>query len=177
MREKVPALGEIAGVFAAASFIVYSWTMYESFWKVPSWLFFLEWGEIVSLYSYAFLVNFLESVALLGFALTFSVILPRSWWKDAFVARGAALTVVVVASAQLHLSRYPAFDRDAFLEGQLVWWFHTLWIAALLVWAAGRIRWVRNLLESIADRLTVFLYVFLPLTAVGAVIVAVRILG
>jgi hypothetical protein len=175
LRERLPARRDLLSVFATAAFIVYTWTMCVSFWKLPSWLFFLETGEILSIYSYAFLVNFVESVLLLSAALVPCIFLPRVWWRDIFVARGAILVVAILGTVQLNLSRYPTLDlRDLFIESQLVWWFHALWLTVLITWMAGRVERLKKGLENVADQLSVFLYVYIPLTVVGLIIVIVR---
>ena len=177
LQERLPTRSELLGVFAATVLIVYTWTIYVSFWKLPSWLFFLNVGEILSIYSYAFLLNFLECLMLLCASLVIGLVLPRRIWSEAFVARGLVLVVILLGSAQLHLAQYPTLDLlDAFIESQMRWWFHTFWIAALVAWIAGRVGWIKQGLEQMADRFSVFLYVYLPLTIMGLIVVIVRII-
>lgn len=157
-------------------FLVYTWTLYSSFWKLPSWLFFLRIGEILSIYAYAFVVNFLESLLLLFIAFLPTLLLPRSWWADTFIAKGLVLIFVILGSAALHLSLYPTPDtRPEFVSGQFTWWIVTLLFAIILTWAAGSVKWIRSGLEAVADRFVVFLYIYLPLTALAFLIVIVRI--
>jgi hypothetical protein len=88
------------------------------------------------------------------------------------------LVVIVFASAQLHLAQYRSLDlRDDFLASQLTWWLHTLWIAALVTWLGGRIDWLKSGFEKLADRLSVFLYIYLPLTILGLFVVIARTIG
>jgi hypothetical protein len=156
--------------------LVYTWTLYTSFWKLPSWLFFLQVGEILSIYAYAFVVNFLESIVLLLSVLLPAMVLPRSWWTDSFVSRGLALILIILGSAALHMSLYRTPDtRPIFVSGQLMWWLVTVLIAVVLTWAAGRVKWIRGGLETIADRFLVFLYIYLPLTVLALVVVIARI--
>ncbi|HEY3476049.1 MAG TPA: hypothetical protein VGK56_15660, partial [Anaerolineales bacterium] len=109
-------------VFAVAMFLVYTWTLYTSFWKLPSWLFFLEMGEIISIYAYAFVLNLLESLLLLLIALVPAVLLPRRWWTEAFIPKGFALILIVLVSALLHMSRYRTPDtRAIFINSQFLW--------------------------------------------------------
>jgi hypothetical protein len=156
-------------------FLVYTWTVFTSFWKMPSWLFFLQLGEIVSIYAYAFVVNFVESILLLVAVLLPGLILPDRWWKDVVVPRGLVLILVILGSAALHLSLYRTPDtREIFVRGQFVWWMLTLFIAVLLTWLAGSVAWIRRGLENIAERFLVFIYVYLPLTVVAFLIVIAR---
>lgn len=157
-------------------FLVYTWTLFTSFWKLPSWLFFLQVGEILSIYAYAFVINFVESFLLLLIALLPALLLPSRWWTESFIAKGFALILIILGSAALHMSLYRTPDtRALFVNGQLLWWLGTLGAAVLLTWIAGSVDWLRRALESMADRFLVFLYVYLPLTALGLVIVIARI--
>ena len=177
LRKRIPDKKNIVTVFAFAMFLVYTWTLYTSFWKLPSWLFFLQVREIVSIYAYAFVVNFLESIVLILIALLPALFLPRSWWADTFIPKGLTLILIVLSSALLHLSLYRTPDtRAAFVHGQSAWWVITLLFCTLLTWLVGRVPWMRSGLETLADRFIVFLYIYLPLTAVAFLIVLTRIL-
>jgi hypothetical protein len=176
LQGRLPDKRNIVTVYAVAMFLVYTWTLFTSFWKLPSWLFFLRFGEIISIYSYAFLVNFLESILLLGLALLLAILLPRAWWRDTFISRAFVLIVTIIGSALLHWSRYSSPDVMArFVNGQITWWVVTLLLAILLTWLAGRVAGIRQALESMADRFVIFLYVYLPLTALALLIVFARI--
>ena len=176
LRARIPDKRNIVTVLAVAMFLVYTWTLFTSFWKLPSWLFFLQVGEILSVYAYAFVVNFIESLVLLLIVLLPAMLLPRKLWTDTFVSRGFALILIVLGSATLHMSLYRTPDtRDTFIQGQFIWWVGTLLLAVLLTWVAGRVKWLRSALENMADRFVVFLYLYLPLTMLAAVIVLARI--
>ena len=176
LQARIPDKRNIVIVFAVAVFLVYTWTLYTSFWKLPSWLFFLQVGEIFSIYAYAFLVNFLESLLLLLIVLLPAFFLPRHWWADTFIPKGLAFILVVLGSALLHMSLYRTPDtRAMFISGQFTWWVGTLFIAVTLTWLIGKVNWVRRRLETIADRFVIFLYIYLPLTAIALLIVLARI--
>ena len=176
LHHRIPDKRNIVTVFAVAMFLVYTWTLYSSFWKLPSWLFFLQVGEILSIYAYAFVVNFMESILLILIVLLPAVLLPRSWWTDTFIAKASALILIILGSAVLHMSLYRTPDTRAdFINGQSSWWIGTLLIAAILTWLAGRVKWIRSGLENVADRFVVFLYIYLPLTAIALLIVLARI--
>jgi hypothetical protein len=158
--------------------LVYTWTVFASFWKLPSWLFFLKSTEIISIYAYAFLVNFVESILLLCVALLPGIVLPRRWWVDVLISRGFVLILVILGSAVLHMMLFRTPDtRATFVNSQPVWWIVTILIAIILTWVAGRVALVREALENMADRLIIFLYIYLPLTAFALLIVLVRIYG
>jgi hypothetical protein len=176
LSARIPEKRNIVTVFAVAMFLVYTWTLFISFWKLPSWLFFLRLGEIVSIYAYAFLVNFFESILLLVLVLLPAILLPRHWWKDVFIPKAFVLILVILGSAVLHMTLYRTPDtRDVFVNGQFNWWLGTLVIAIFLTSLAGNVVWLRRGLENVADRFVVFLYIYLPLTLLALFIVLARI--
>jgi hypothetical protein len=163
-------------VFAVTMFLVYTWTLYTSFWKLPSWLFFLQVGEILSIYAYAFVVNLIESVLLLLIVLIPAVLLPRRWWTDTFISKSVSLILIILGSALVHMSLYRTPDaRPGFVSGQSIWWIGTSLVAVILTWLVGSVNWVRSGLESMAERFIVFLYIYLPLTVLALLIIVARI--
>ena len=176
IHQRIPDKRNIVTVFAVAMFLVYTWTLYTSFWKLPSWLFFLQMREILSIYAYAFVVNFIESLLLLLIVLLPAILLPRQWWTDTFISKGFALILIILGSALVHMSLYRTPDtRAVFVSGQFVWWIATFLVAIVLTWLVGRVSWVRSGLETLADRFVIFLYIYLPLTALSLVAVLTRI--
>lgn len=154
--------------------MLYSWTMVWFFWKLPAWLFYLNGGEILSAGAYALVLNLLESVAALCLLVLVSLILPRRWFYDSFVARGTALAI-----AGLSFVMYVSFHfqtTEDYESGYLKPWslLVALVIVLLVVLLSNRIAMVRKDLEILADRATVLLYVYMPLSIVALLVVLVR---
>lgn len=174
---RLPEKQNIVSLFATAVFIVYGWTIYASFWKIPSWIFFLELGEILSVYAYSFVVNFAESIFLTLGLIFLGYLLNGNFWKDGFLPASVVVLAVLVGSALLHMRQYEDPNlRVGFIDSQTRWWAITLLIAFAASFVAARVRWLRKLLENLAERFTVFLYIYLPLTVLSLGIVIVRIL-
>ena len=116
---RLPDRRSIIGVYATAVFIVYGWTLMASFWKVPSWLYFLKIKEILSVYAYSFVIDFAESVSLLLVALLIGMVLPKRWWNSQFVSKSAVWILVVMGSIMLRLytNRAPD-DWEGFVYNQ-----------------------------------------------------------
>jgi hypothetical protein len=105
-----------------------------------------------------------------------SIVLPRRWWTDAFVSKGFVFILNILGSALLHLFLYGTPDaRPTFVNGQLAWWIVTLLVAVFLTWVVGKVKWIQQGLENLADRFVVFLYVYLPLTVIAFLVLLVRI--
>ena len=176
LLSRFPGKGSVINLFATAAFVVYGWTVYASFWKIPSWLHFLQLNEIFAVYAYSFLVNFAESVLLTLGLVMLGFFLAGNLWKDGFLAASVVMLVVVIGSAILHMRTYEDPNlRVRFIDTQKLWWLVTLVLAFVASFISARIAWLRRVIENLADRFVVFLYIYIPLTVLSLGIVIVRI--
>jgi hypothetical protein len=174
---RFPEKQSVIHVFATAAFLVYGWTIYASFWKIPSWVYYLRLTEIFSVYAYSFLLNFAESIFLTLVLVSLGFFLTDNVWKDGFVAASVVVLVISVGSALLHMRIYEDPNlRVGFIDSQVRWWSLTLLIAFALSFICARLAWLRRLLDDLADRFVVFLYIYIPLTILSLGIVTVRII-
>ena len=170
LRNKLPAAGQIAQVFAVTCLLVYGWTLYGFALRVPTWLYYLNAGEILSNYSYSAVFDFLEASLVVGMILILNLLLPRKYFMDRFVARGSLLVVLslsylMVLAVDSAESRVLNFPVEEFRLAP----FMLLAFLLLAVFLA-RIELVRKIAEDFADRALILLYVLLPLTALGLII-------
>lgn len=173
---RLPDRRSILSVYATAVFFVYGWTLLASFWKVPSWLYFLKISEILSVYAYSFLIDFAESMLLIFLTLLIGMFLPMRWWNAQFISKGVLWISVFMGSIMLRLytNRAPEF-WEGFVYNQWAWWGYTFLLALTLDFVVARVALMRKGLNGLAERLVMFLYVYLPLTVVSIIIVFVRI--
>jgi hypothetical protein len=170
--KKFPHWKQIALVYAVAVVMIYAWSLLHFFWRLPSWLYFSTVGEIVVILAYLFSVNFLESILVLLAPVFMSIILPQKWFHDRFVTKGILLV-------SLGLGYLLYFDgkiqADAPFPYELAKWTPLIFVPILaLVFLLDRVGFIGRILEELADRLTIFLYIFVPLTAVSLLIVLIR---
>lgn len=173
---RFPRWAQIIPVFGVIVLVIYTWTLMWFFWEVPSWLYYLRTVELLSLLAYAFATNLAESLVILFGIVALAVILPGKWFRDAFVARGAAISMaglgcaIFVAEQFSDKNTYPAF------------WLRlpTLLVVAVVIGAlayvCGRISPVRKFLEALADRVSIFAYIAAPLGVLSVVVVGIRML-
>jgi len=169
---KLPARNQIAAVYATAVVILYAWSLIHFFWRFPSWLYFSTMGEIVVTLAYLFMVNFIESGLAILAPVALSLILPRRWFLDRFVTRGMWLVI-------LGLGYLAYFDwriqADAAFPYSLAKWTPLIVLPVLaLTFLLDKINWLGRILEELGDRLTVFLYIFLPLSILSLLTILVR---
>ncbi len=179
MSKRLPHINEMISIFAVISFITYGWTLLAFFWKLPSWLKYLTYGEILTVYSYSLLTNFIESMVFLAFILFWCVILPARFLRDVFILRGTIFAFSLLGAIMFVLGFYT--DDNPVLMGTLPAWLVIPTLSILLMVLLDTLsRYVRPAAPALlwlSDRLIVFLYINLPLTIFALLVVAVRNLG
>jgi len=169
---RFPKVAQIAPVYALTVLLVYGWTILWFFWKLPSWLFFMTIGEILGVVAYAMSMNLLESLCVVLIPVLLSVALPQKWFYDKFVARGAALVLLLLGYSMFFTTQFQVID--GYPKSLLLWSVLALFVIALLVYLVGKIPIVCKILEVVSDRAIVFLYLFIPISLVSFLVVIFR---
>ena len=171
---RLPSRQQVTQVYAIIVLLLYGWTMLWFLWKLPSWLGFLTVGEILTVLAYSLSTNFVESLAALCVPVAFALILPRAWFRDAFVARGATMMIASLGALMLAAGNFR--NRD-----ELPYLLVGAWRPALVLlgiaaaaFLAGHVGKLRGLVEALADRATIFLYAALPLSILSILVIAAR---
>ena len=168
----MPPAQQIAAVYGVIVLIVYGWTLYWFAWKLPSWLYFLNLNEILVSLAYSLAVNFIESLIVLAVPFLVSLILPPTWFRDHFEALGTFLVILLLVAVQRYLSAIitiqgfpPGLARSAIL-----------YVAGIvvLVFLASRIKFFLKVMEVIANRAVIFLYILIPLSFISLLVVFIR---
>lgn len=159
-------------MYAVISFVVYSWTILWFFWELPGWLYFLTLSEILTNAAYMLATNLVESVVLLLGIIVLSVILPKSFFSSAFIARGVSLAVLGLG--YMIFLAYQFGDREDY-PSQFVRLIPVVFLLILLViFFIGRASLPRRIIENFADRAIIFLYILVPLSLLSVVVVVLR---
>jgi hypothetical protein len=156
--------------------MIYTWTLMRFFWKLPSWSYFLNGGEILTMLAYALVTNFAESLAVLCGPLFLALVLPRKWFGDVFVARGAALAIGALSYSMYVGEQFNNFTEYPDLS--LPTWTVLAAMAgiAVLVYLFGRIGLLRKVLEEVADRASIFAYILAPVSGLALLLIVARVL-
>jgi hypothetical protein len=151
-----------------------TWTLMPFFWKVPSWAYFLDVGEILTLLAYSLATNFAESLLILCVPLLVTLLLPARWFREVFIARGAALSMASIGYLMVLALQFQT--KDYYPTVSLRAWSLLLAAAAiaLLVYLFGRIGVLRKIMEGIADRASIFAYILAPLSVISVLVVIAR---
>ncbi len=174
LLKRLPGWSEILPVYAVIAFIVYAWALLWFFWQLPGWLFYLNLNDVLSALTYVLATNLAESLLVLCGTVALALILPRRWFRDVFVARGASLCIATLGYMMFLANRFQ--DKMAYPALPLAAWTVpvTLLAIALAVYLGGRVAVVRRSVEVIAERATVFLYVLLPASVLSAIAISIR---
>jgi len=169
---RIPKQKEILPVYAVIVLLIYGWTILKFSYYVPGWLYFLTIGEILTIIAYSFTVNLLESVLVLLAVVALGVLLPRKWFAEAFIARGASLSVLA-----LGLMMYVAnqFNYKKYYPSEVIQWLPViLLLMGVFVYFLGRVKFVCNAIEFFADRAIIFLYISIPISVISLIVIVVR---
>jgi len=158
-------------------FIVYSWTLYRTFWWVPSWLEYLSvWGVLVII-AYALAFALLESLALMGVISVLSLVLPRRIFKDQFILQGSTLSLALGVGAFL-IQRNVGVIYRLELEQTLLYpaliLVGVVLLAFIFSFLFRKIGLLSRLALMAAERMTIFVYLYVPLGLIGLLVVVVR---
>lgn len=177
LKQKAPTRQEVLPVFSTILFVVFSWMFLQFFLQVPSWIFYMDTGRLLVMFAYVVSYSLLESLLLLGFLIVLCLVLPRRMFKEQFIAIGT-VQVLVVSVITLVIRQeimiFQKFELLKLLSIPIV----ALAIILLSIYLIGftfrRYTPLRRLVESFAERMTAFAYLYLPLGLLGTALVIAR---
>ncbi|MBI5933971.1 MAG: hypothetical protein HY867_09710 [Chloroflexi bacterium] len=175
VRDRFPSTREWMPVYAMGLSILNFWMLGHFSWKLSGWVYFQRVSDLLVTLAYSFATTFLESAAVIFGIVLLAAILPRLWFGEAFVARGATLVLLGLGYVMFF-----AFQFQSKTDYPTAMVNITPWALAgicALAYFAGRVPLARRILESLADRFLIFLYIFLPLGILGLVTMILRNLG
>jgi hypothetical protein len=172
-RERFPSKSEIVPVFASCVFPVFSWSIVWYLQKMPGWLPYLSIWKVLSILAYTQAFALFESVMLVFLLIALAAILPARWFKDRFIAQGSVIAFTTALWAILFqiISR----ATSGWTPTKLFLWLSLFLLS--LVLSCVFIHRSKNAAQSVnalAERLSVFFYIYVPLGLVGLVIVIAR---
>jgi hypothetical protein len=177
LKARLPTRQEALTVFSVIVFIVFSWTLYRVFWWVPSWLEYLSIWSILIILAYVLAFALFESLAVFSLIVFLGLLYPKKYFKDQFVVQGSALSALLGVVAFL-------VQRKIGLIYRLELWQTLTYPALILIGVIAlvpilsivfkRINRLSRLALVIAERMTIFAYLYVPLGLIGAVVVIVR---
>ena len=152
--------------------MVYTWSLLQYFWRLQSWLNFSTLGRVSVIYAYTAVVNFIESALILLALVVLSVILPSKWFYDQFVARGSSLVLFGLSALMIFAQNiFEDVTTPSVLLPKLL---AAAVIIIALVILVDRISLLKKIMDELANRMTTFLYIWMPITALSLITVLIR---
>ncbi len=168
LQERFPKMEQIYPVYGLITLFIYGWSLYIFSWRLPSWLMFLNVGELGTILAYTFVVNFLETIFAILLLLIIAFILPSKWFRDNFILIGS-ITVICLFSFLAYIS-----VKNTRLEGDIP--AYAVWIilfVLIFVTIVNKFN-IRKIVEIAADRAVIFIYITVPLTIISLVVIIIR---
>jgi hypothetical protein len=169
---RFPKQEEILPVFGSLVFVVFSWSIRGFLYIVPSLILRHSVGETLSVLCYMLAFALLESLLLMSGGVLVSMFLPRKWFLEGFTYKGfIALLVFTIALIVLQNNLTNVLPPvDILYLGFAI----SIAVMVALFFLSDKVTVFRKALLAIAERLQVFVYIYVPLGMVGILVVIFR---
>jgi hypothetical protein len=131
----------------------------------------LNTAEIAGIFAFMMAFAFLESLLITGVLVLLSAILPSNWLRNGFAFKGFIVIAMATASAIL-LQRTMQGTLPAPLVLTLIWFTPLVWTVIFIILAQQKSRVQRILLE-IAERISIMLFLYVPIGLFSLIVVLV----
>ena len=166
--KRIPDRKYLLPVYGLIVMFIYGWSLFQFFKDVPGWLKFLTVGEIGGILAYTLAVDFLESILILAGLIVISICLPIKWFHDDFIVRGGVTVLYSLGFfIFLALKPNPTYQLNNYVIRGIV-------DLAFLHFVIKDVSLFRKVINSLADRSTVFLYLSIPSSLLALAIVLYR---
>jgi hypothetical protein len=131
----------------------------------------MTFSDLIAVFSYVMASSFIESLTFLLFLLFLCFLLPPNYLRNEFTARGTSITLCVIGLIMIYFRINNANIAGLLFSGIGLGLALVIIAASLLL---TRIDRVRRALTSLSDRLTVFLYILIPLSFFSLLVIIIR---
>ena len=176
MCARLPSTNEIIPIYATIVFPIFSWTIFVALYNLSIWLNQLVIGELLILLTYILGISFIESLILLAGIVILAAILPAKFLRDQFVPQAGLmlwLIFILAFAAQMGQIYFTFWDQYA----MVVYALGAVSLAAVLFlpyFVVSKYKRVVKFMEAFANRLTVFLAIYIPVGVVSLVTIILR---
>jgi len=172
IARRFPARNEIIPVLGAAVFACFSWTILSFINKLSSFILYFNLGEILAIFAYMMAFALLESLAFSGLVVLISGLFPPNWLKEGFAFKGFIIAVVAAIAAILfQRALRDDFPSALMLLTSLV---VPLLVIVILIFLIRSMPRVQSLLLNIAERLSILLFLYIPIGILSILVVVYR---
>lgn len=160
-------------------FVVHSWSVRGFLFNLPSFVLKYRPGEILAIFCYHMAFAFLESLVGSALLVVLAALLPSKWFRNGFAYNSFLLVLATVIGA-IFLQNSFSYGEFAFDGSKAIALYEYVGIGLMLfvgLWiVVAKIGRVQRLIMFLVDQISVMLFIYLPLDAIGSLVVAVRLI-
>lgn len=173
LLNRFPKPQEIIPVYAVGVTILYTFAIITSMNDFSrNWLLYLDIVEIFNLFTYIIAGAFVESLLVIIILIFTSLAFPPKIQTDRFVLYGTILTITFLFGLMLRDGTYVGIG-DILSSTRMIFMFFALTAFTFSI-LSERFKTIRSIIESIADRCVIFLYVYMPLSLISVIAILIK---
>lgn len=166
--KRLPNRNQVFPVYGLIVMGIYGWSIIQFLRDFTGWIKFLTLGEISSILAYTLTIDIFESLFLLAGLVAFAVVLPLKWFQEDFIVQGGANAIYIIGMFMfVAFLPNPSHLPENFIVRRII-------DLTLLQFVIRYLSWPRNIIKSLADRSTVFLYLTIPASLIAVIVVIIR---
>jgi hypothetical protein len=181
MRSRLPEKRATLEVLSVVLFAVFGWSIRGFLYKIPSFTLYFGFGANLAILCYMLAFALLESLLVTGLLAGLATLLPSRFLKEGFAWKGFVIVLVAAIAMIVFEGWYRidffkdimAGDRSSiapFIVGLLV---SIVALVGLLLLVRSQPR-LQRVVMYIAEQLSIFTYIYVPLGLIGLVVVVIR---
>jgi hypothetical protein len=178
VKARLPENQQIILLYAAIVVPLYSWALYWFFDYVPSLIESMEFWESLIILAYVLATSLVESLLILGFMLFWAMLLPARFFREKFSIQGSLIVWAIFGlayAAQKGIQTIYRWSlREYAIHMSIILLVFTLLVVFVPRFLVYRFKFIDKTLSAFVDRLTIFLYLYLPVSVVGLIVVIIR---
>ena len=167
-----PRKNEIFLAFGMAIFLISAWEIRAFFYKVPSFLLYMNVGQIAAVFAYMMAFAFIESLLVLCLTFIPAVILPAAWFNDGFATKASSAILVAAVSSVLYQNYLPSSYPGTATIG--LWLFLTLLSICAVNLLIHFVKPIAKGFSFFLEQLSIMIYIFAPIGVISIFVVIIR---
>jgi hypothetical protein len=168
---------DIVPVFAACAVPVHSWSILLFFNQMPGWRVYLSTWDLIGTFAYTQTFALVESLSILAITILIAVVLPARFLRAKFSSKASLLVLSILAwVVAAHLTGIKPWESSRPWEPWIYWVEGIAFLASVggSLWLLERHRRVEWAVGAFVDRVTVLLYLHVPIALLSVLIVVLR---
>ncbi len=168
----LPAHSQILMTLAMIVLVVHSWSVRFYFFRFPSYMLYLDIGQLAAVFAYYMAFALLESLAFLLILLVVQAILPANWYRNAFAV--TSFPVVLAAAISAYLLQNTLTNDYPGARFLILWAAATLAAMVALVLLVRLLKPATKLVNFLAEQISIMNFLYIPIGVISLIVVLVR---